>query len=93
MFLLVTVPKSWDTFRIAVSNYALEDGLSRTDVEVNRKNWDFSKGDSALVVHGRSAEKGKKNDINKSCNKSCGRKDIECYHWHKKSHMKKDFRT
>ena len=74
-----------------------EDGFSSADVEgslltkeVNCKNQDFSKGGSALVVCGRSVEKGKRNDRNKSCSKSCGCKDIECYHFHKKGHMKKD---
>ena len=100
MFLLVTLPESWDTFRTAISNSTPEDGLSSTNVEgslltqeVNYKNWDFSKGDRALVVCVRSAKKGKKNDRNKSRSKSHGRKDIECYHCHKKGHMKKDCRT
>ena len=45
MFLLVTLLESWDTFRTAISNSTLEDGLSSADVEgsliteeVNRKN-------------------------------------------------------
>ena len=100
MFLLVTLPKSWDTFRIAISNSTPKDGLSSADVEgnllieeVNRKNQHFSKGGSALVVCGRSAEKGKKNDRNKSRSKSHGRMDIECYHCHKKGYMKKNYYT
>ncbi|MCO5597012.1 hypothetical protein L7F22_051085 [Adiantum nelumboides] len=45
MFLLVTLPESWDTFRIAISNSVLVDELTSTNVEssfltkeINRKN-------------------------------------------------------
>ncbi|MCO5598466.1 hypothetical protein L7F22_052562 [Adiantum nelumboides] len=50
MFLLVTLPDSWDTFRTTVSNSAAPDGLKCVDVkssllmeEVNRKNVDWQK--------------------------------------------------
>ncbi|MCO5574178.1 hypothetical protein L7F22_027960 [Adiantum nelumboides] len=57
MFLLITLPDSWDTFRTALSNSVTPEGLTSANVEdsllteeVNRKNLDKSKGNSALVV-------------------------------------------
>ncbi|MCO5588718.1 hypothetical protein L7F22_042677 [Adiantum nelumboides] len=58
MFLLITLPESWDTFRIALSNFAPPDGLTIAGVEgsllteeTNRKTMDKGKG-TALVVRG-----------------------------------------
>ena len=61
MFLLITLPDSWDTFRTALSNFVLLEGLSSANVEgslltkeINRKNNDKIKGNSALVMRGRN---------------------------------------
>ena len=100
IFLLVTLPESWDTFCMAVSNSAPASGLTSANVEssllteeADRKNLDSSRGGSnALVVRGRSNDRGKSNDREKSRRKSCGHslKDVECYHCHKKGNVKKN---
>ena len=57
LFLLITLPDNWDTFRSTVSMNAAADGLSSVTVEasllteeVNRNNNETSKNGSALVV-------------------------------------------
>ena len=79
IFLLVTLPESWDTFRTAVSNSAPASGLTSANVEssllteeVNRKNLDSSRGSNALVVRGRSNDRGKSTKRGKSHSKSHG---------------------
>ncbi|MCO5594302.1 hypothetical protein L7F22_048331 [Adiantum nelumboides] len=69
MFLLVTLPKSWDTFHTTIDNFAPVGGLIVANVEgnlltkeVNRKNLDPSRSNNVLVVCGRSNEKGKSNE-------------------------------
>ena len=77
MFLLITLPDSWDTFRTAISNSTSAEGLTSANVEgsllteeVNRKNNDKGKG-SALVVHeGRSKKREKKGKKDKARSKS-----------------------
>ena len=98
LFLLITLPKSWDTFWIAISNSALASGLTSTNVEsnfltkeVNKKNLHSTCGGNALYVKGRSKECGKSNDKGKNQSKSHGCSNVECYHCHKKGHMRKDF--
>ena len=102
LFLLITLPESWDTFRTAISNSAPPGGLTEANVsssllteEVNRKNLDNSHGDNALVVRGRSNDKGKSQDRGRSKSKSSRRnvKDMECYNCGKKGHLKKDCRS
>ena len=58
--------------------------------EVNRKNMDSTHGNNAFYVRGRSKERSKSDDKGKGRSKSCGRSNIECYHCHKKGHIKKD---
>ena len=101
MFLLITLPESWDTFRTALSNSAPPDGLTIAGVEgsllteeTNRKTMDKGKG-TALFVRGRAKEKqqGAKRHQSRSKSRSAkGKSDIECYHCGKKGHMKKDCR-
>lgn len=99
MFLLVTLPESWEAFPTSLSNFAHVDGLTSANVEgsllteeVNKKNSEPTKGSTALVARGRSNAKGKSGERSKSRSKSHGleKRDIECYHFHKKRHMKKD---
>ncbi|MCO5575048.1 hypothetical protein L7F22_028845 [Adiantum nelumboides] len=98
LFLLITLPKRWDSFRTASSNSTPASGLTSANVEsnllteeVNKKNLDNTHFGNALVDRGRSIDKGKSKD-KRSKSKSHGHKskDIEKYHCGKKGHMKKD---
>ena len=96
LFLLITLPERWDTFRTAISNSAQASGLTSVNVEssllteeVNRKNLDSTRSGNALYVRGRSKECGKSDDKVKNRCKSRGRSNVECYYCHKKGHMKK----
>ncbi|MCO5583014.1 hypothetical protein L7F22_036920 [Adiantum nelumboides] len=101
MFLLVTLPDLWDTFRTTVSNFAARDGLECADVEssllmeeVNCKNVEDTKSFHAMHVRGKSRSRGyyERRDKSKSRSRSKSRpgKGVECYYCHKKCHMKKD---
>ncbi|MCO5560351.1 hypothetical protein L7F22_013964 [Adiantum nelumboides] len=100
MFLLVTLPDSWDTFRIALDNLAPENGLKCADVEssllmeeLNCKNVDDSRSSNAMHVRGRQQSRGNHGSSDQKKSKSNKRrsgKDVECYHCDKKGHVKKD---
>ncbi|MCO5575075.1 hypothetical protein L7F22_028872 [Adiantum nelumboides] len=101
MFLLVTLPASWNTFRTTVSNFAALDCLKCADVEssllmeeVNCKNVEDNKSSNAMHVRGRSRSRGNfdRRDKSKShsCSKSRPGRGVECYYCHKKGHMKKN---
>ena len=84
MFLLITLPDSWDTFRTALSNSVTPDGLTSANVEgsllteeVNQKNTKKGKG-SALVVRGRQKTKEKKGSSQKIQNRS---NSVTRSHW------------
>ena len=102
LFLLITLPKSWDTSHTAIGNSAPPSGLTEASVsssllteEVNRQNLNNSCGSNAQVVRGRSNDKGKSQDIERSKSKlsQCNVKDMECYNCKKKGHLKKDRRS
>ena len=101
LFLLITLPNSWDTFWTAISNSALPSGLTKANVassllreEVNRKNLDITQSGMTLSVWGRSQDKVKSQDRARSNSKSQGcLKNIECYNCRKKGHLKKDCKT
>ena len=66
LFLLITLPDSWDTFWTAISNSAPLSGLTEANVtsslltkEVNRKNLDSIQSGTTLYVWGRSQDNGK----------------------------------
>ncbi|MCO5614481.1 hypothetical protein L7F22_068764 [Adiantum nelumboides] len=66
VFLLVTLPDLWDTFRTTVSNSVAPDGLKCADVEssllmeeVNSKNVEDTKSSSAMHVERQIPFKGK----------------------------------
>ena len=57
LFLLITLPNSWDTFRTAISNSAPPSGLTKANVassllteEVNKKNLDSTQSGTTLYV-------------------------------------------
>ena len=99
MFLLVTLPDSWDTFRTAISNSVPAGELTSTNVEssllteeINQKNNAGSKSSSAMAVRGRSMDRHKSNR-GKSRSKSrtgTSKRDVECFYCGKKGHYKKD---
>ena len=101
MFLLVTLPNIWETFKKTLSSSTSLDGLTSANVEasllikeVNIKNSHKGK-EEALVVRGRQP-KGKKEKRVQSRSKSRSghdrqsNYDIECYHWGKTGHMKRE---
>ncbi|MCO5615159.1 hypothetical protein L7F22_069448 [Adiantum nelumboides] len=102
MFLLITLPESWDTFCTALSNSAPPDGVIIAGVEgsllreeTTRKTINKGKG-TTLVVRGRVAfreKDGKKNESQSKSRDAKGKSDIQCYHCGKKGHMKRDCRT
>ncbi|MCO5575940.1 hypothetical protein L7F22_029747 [Adiantum nelumboides] len=77
MFLLITLPDSWDTFRTIVSNSTTPDGLKYADVEssllmeeVNRKNVEDTKSSNAMHVRSRSHSRENYERCNKSKSRS-----------------------
>ena len=70
LFLLITLPDSWDTFCTNINTNATSDGLSSVTIErsllieeVNRKNVETLKNGS-LLVRGRSTKRGKGKESN-----------------------------
>ena len=75
LFLLITLPDSWDTFRTTINNSTPIGGLiirnmtgSLLTEEVNRKNNKSSC--NTLIVKGRSTKRGKKEDKSRSKSKT-----------------------
>ncbi|MCO5562163.1 hypothetical protein L7F22_015789 [Adiantum nelumboides] len=102
MFLLITLPKSVDTFRTALSNSTPPNGLTIAGVEGSllieeaNKNTINKGKETCFVVRGRAnfREKGgKRNQSQSNSRNAKGKSDIECYHCGKKGHMKRDYRT
>ena len=99
MFFLITLPESWDTFRIAISNSIHAGALTSANVEssllteeVNPKNNSRrSNSSSAMVVRGRSWDRLKPiNGKSRSKSHIGNKKDVECFYCKKKGHFKKD---
>ena len=103
IFLLCSLPSSWDTFCTTISNFVPKKNLIFNDVmsvmlieEIRMQSLDsFSHGE-ANVSHGldsnccgRSCDCGDKN-ANQSHSKSKGRKNVELFFCKKKGHIKKD---
>ena len=90
LFLLITLPNSWDTFRTTINNSVLPTrGLSEVNVigiliieEINCKNNEGSCNGTILTIKGRLVEKGKAQERSRYKSKTHRRslKDIEFYH-------------
>lgn len=101
LWLLGSLPDSWDTFRMSLSNSAPEGKISMAlakssmlNEDMRRKIVGFSSHSETLVVEkrGRSENRGGKTR-SKSRNKSQGKSnkfaDCECYYCHEFGHTKK----
>ena len=101
LWLLGTLPDSWETFRVSVTNSAPEGIVSMSllkssmlNEETRRKTTgsSSSQGDILLTEsRGRSQSRGSGNQ-DKSRSKSRSKKDVECYYCGKKGHIKKHCR-
>ncbi|KAH7283219.1 hypothetical protein KP509_35G066300 [Ceratopteris richardii] len=107
VLLLCTLPSSWDTFCIAISNSAPGGKLVYDDIcgallseEICRKSMVGTQSGDAYNVRdsyqGKNQQRGrsKNKEKNGQRNKSRSKsrkRDIECHFCHKKGHMKKDY--
>ena len=97
LWLLGTLPDSWETFRTTLSN-AISDGViimrliknSVLNEETRRKSQGFSSQSEVLLIEnrGRSQSRGPKNK-GRSKSKSNRFANVECYHCGKKGHIMK----
>ncbi|MCO5576016.1 hypothetical protein L7F22_029823 [Adiantum nelumboides] len=104
IFLLCSLPSSWDTLCIMISNSASGSGLVYNDIlgslfikEICRKSLEGKKDGDAYVAsnrqRGHTQSRAKSKDHGGSRNKSQDSMgNVECYHYHKKGHVKKDCR-
>nr|AAV88069.1 hypothetical retrotransposon [Ipomoea batatas] len=99
LWLLNTLPDSWETFRVSLTNSAPNGVVTMEYVksgilneEARRRSQDTSTSQSDILVtddRGRNKQKGQRGR-DKSRSKSRSRyKDIECHYCGKKSHIKK----
>ena len=101
LMLLSSLPESWETLVVTISNSA-PDGVvtmgqvtsSLLNEETRRKSAGPSHSE-AFVLRGRSKTRGRSNtphgrdqSRDKSKDGSFSKKDIECYYFHEKWHMK-----
>ena len=98
IFLLCSLPSSWDTFCIAINNFVPGGVLRLDDVtssllseEIRRKSMDSKFGSAYSVQsHGGSRTQDKSQGRSKSRSKYRAGKNVECYHCHKLGHIMKD---
>lgn len=100
LWLLGTLPNSWETFRTSLSNSA-PNGIVTMDLakssvlneEMRRKSQGSSSSQSEVLVtefRGRSKSRGlSKRGKSRSGSKSARFANIECYYCHEKGHTKK----
>ena len=99
IFILCSLPSSWDTFHTSISNSALGEMLNFDDVvgsllakEIMKKSMDHgNKHDTALNVDRRRRQfKGKSKERGSSHSKSCSHKNLECHQCGEQGHIKHD---
>ncbi|GJW64130.1 putative RNA-directed DNA polymerase [Tanacetum coccineum] len=99
LWLLGTLPDTWETFRTSLSNSA-PDGVITMELakgsilnkEMRRKSQGSSSHSDVLITErqGRSKSRGPSNRGNHRSSSSKGKfADVECYHCHKKGHTMK----
>nr|GEZ80499.1 hypothetical protein [Tanacetum cinerariifolium] len=76
LWLLGTLPDTWETFRTSLSNSAPDGVITMELAKGKRQGRSQSRGPSNRGNHGSSSNKGKF-------------ADVECYHCHKKGHTMK----
>ena len=92
LFLLGSLPDSWETFRMSLSNSA-SDGVLSMDLvkssvlneEMRRKSQDSSLESGVLVTESRGRNMNRYSG-NRDKSRSNSKKDIECYNCGKKGH-------
>ena len=101
LLLLSSLPDSWETLVVSLSNSApnrviivnmVKDNMFNE--EARRKELDISSNTEAFVIKGRGRSKSRKqsSDYNhdKSRGKSKSRKKIKCFYWGKPGHIKRE---
>ena len=103
LLLLSSLPDSWETLVVTISN-STPDGKVTIDMvkdrmfneEARRKEHGFSAESQALVIERRERNNSRQHHNNKPRDNSRGRsksrKEIECYHYGKTGHMKREYR-
>ena len=103
LLLLSSLPKSWETLVVTVSNSTLDGVVTMSQVtssllnEETRRKSSGSSHSEALVMEnrgrGRSKSKAPHNrDKSRGRSSSISKKDVECYYCPKKGHMKRECR-
>jgi len=92
LFLLGSLPDSWETFRMSLSNSASDGVLSMEIVkssvlneEMRRKSQDSSSESGVLVIESRGRNLNRYSG-NRDKSRSNSKKDIECYNCGQKGH-------
>ena len=103
LLLLSSLPESWETLVVTVSNFAPDGVVTMSQVtnsllneETRRKSSGSSHSEALLMENrgiGRSKSRVSHNhDKSRGRSSSISKKDVECYYCHKKGHMKRECR-
>ena len=103
LLLLSSLPESWETLVVTVSNSAPDGVVTMSQVtnnllneETRRKSSGSSHSEALLMENrgrGRNKSRAPHNrDKSRGRSSSISKKDVECYYCHKKGHMKRECR-